>query len=692
MRTEPIQLIGSAYADKVRPWSSQDVCNWIPTQAEVPGTRTPQRYATAPGLRPYLEIPESEFSGTVVRGMWNCNNKLFAVIGTQLYQISNTGVAIPRGTIPGVQRVKFAHNWINEGNELLIVNGYSGYVYSTVTQELKKVVDAGYPGAIDVVFIDNYLVQIEPARRFAFNSALADASNYNELDRFTSEVNSDLLVGMAVTNNELLLFSEKSSEFFYNSGDQVQPFKSKRIYMNRGCAGRDTINLTDNTVFWLGDDGCFYRLDGYSPVRISTRPVEEAIRGLNWAQAFSFVWNDSGHSVVYWTFPDGHTWGYDASTQKWHRRASRGMRRWRVNCMATWQDRWFAGDFQAKRLWEVDWDYYMEGDQEIERECTSPVTHDNQCRVLMPRLEVIMDVGNESVAQGQFPEQPTGPAISGDAPNGTTGVPYSYTYTVTAGSSPIAKTTIDESALLAGFTWNQSTATLGGTPAESGSMTIRPRVVDRNGLWAQIEDTISTIGIVYWAPETATGGALDILDGGVTVSGASNTAGSITADTVVSDGDWYWESTTGWYLDSSSEINHFGQTGIIRISDSANGLVLAQIGASDGGAVASDNTLFSSQILYPGWIPAAGISRQARVRNRLSFNGSGATWKVAIDDGDWAEIMTDKIGEFAPYARSRGSNEDGVIPAKRATIYSRPSEFLYEVPAGAMALGMAVTA
>lgn len=492
MRTEPIQLIGSAYADKVRSWSSQDVCNWIPTQAEVPGTRTPQRYATAPGLRPYVEVPESEFSGTVVRGMWNCNNKLFAVIGTQLYQISNTGVAIPRGTIPGVQRVKFAHNWINEGNELLIVNGYSGYVYSTVTQELKKVVDAGYPGAIDVVFIDNYLVQIEPARRFAFNSALADASNYNELDRFTSEVNSDLLVGMAVTNNELLLFSEKSSEFFYNSGDDVQPFKSKRIYMNRGCAGRDTINLTDNTVFWLGDDGCFYRLDGYSPVRISTRPVEEAIRGLNWAQAFSLVWNDSGHSVVYWTFPDGHTWGYDASTQKWHRRASRGMRRWRVNCMATWQDRWFAGDFQAKRIWEVDWDYYMEGDQEIERECTSPVTHDNQCRVLMPRLEVIMDVGNESSPVAYFGPQPERPTITGDAPDcvlGESRPPYSpYQYSIT-GDAPLTVSLLSGT-LPPGLSISKS-GLLSGQPTTNGLYSFTLRVTDKNGLWADLVDIIS---------------------------------------------------------------------------------------------------------------------------------------------------------------------------------------------------------
>src|SRR5690606_7120246 len=114
---------------------------------------------------------------------------------------------------------------------------------------------------------------------------------------------------------------------------------------------------------------------------------------LNWAQAFSFVWNDSGHSVVYWTFPDGRTWGYDNSTRLWHRRSSYGLKRWRPSCMITWNGKWYAGDFQAGRIWEVNWDYHLEGDIEIERELTAPVISDNQSRVQMPRLEVIVDAG-----------------------------------------------------------------------------------------------------------------------------------------------------------------------------------------------------------------------------------------------------------------------------------------------------------
>lgn len=389
MRTEPIPFISSAYKDQVRAWSSQDICNWIPSAAEMPGTTTQQRAVTAPGLRSY-----ATFGNGSVRGIYNCNDVLFVVVGNQLFRLSNQGVPSLIGVIPGVQRVRFAHNQITGGSELIIVNGYSGYIYNTVTQVLSKITGGSFPGSMDVVFIDNYFVHIEPQRRFAFSSGLANGNSYSDLDRFTSEVKPDLLVGMIETNNELLLFSETSAEFFENTGAANQPFRSKRIYMNRGCAGRDTINLTDNTVFWLGDDGVFYRLDAYSPIRISTRPIEEAIRGLNWAQAFSFVWNDSGHSVVYWTFPDGLTFGYDAATRMWHRRSSKGLDRWRVNCMATWSDRWFAGDFQRGQVWEIDWDHQLEGDQEIERDMSAPVVRDNQNRVIMPRLEVIMDVGN----------------------------------------------------------------------------------------------------------------------------------------------------------------------------------------------------------------------------------------------------------------------------------------------------------
>lgn len=388
MRYQPIPLVGGFYADETKPFSVQDCVNWLPTQAEVEGTRTPIILKTPPGLKQAVHINSSP-----VRGTYNCEGNFFAVVGNTLYQIMPNLTYVPRGTIPGVSRVEFAHNQQSVGNQLVIVNGTAGYVYDTSAATLTKITDTGYPGAINAVFIDSYIVQIEPGRRYAFNSASADALNYNTLDRFTSEVSPDLLMSLAVNNNELILFSQTTTEFFEDSGNAEQPFRTKRITMSRGCGGRYTVANMDNTVYWLGNDGIFYVLNGYSPVRISTRPIEESIKNLNWDQAYAFVWESAGHKVCYWTFPDGTTWGWDISSRLWHRRKSYGLNRWRPNSMTFWNGKWYAGDFQTGTIWEVDWDYMLEGTVEFISERTTGVLSDNENYFMVSRLELLMQVG-----------------------------------------------------------------------------------------------------------------------------------------------------------------------------------------------------------------------------------------------------------------------------------------------------------
>lgn len=526
MRQEPIQLINGFYADETRPWSMQDICNYLPCAAEDTGTRTPLMAKTPPGLSPFVNTGSSD----PIRGVYDAEGRLFAVAGNTAYQINNAGVAIPLGAVSGVSRARFSHNQITGGNQVLIVNGSAGWIWNTVTSTFTQITDTGYPGGIDAVFIDGYFIQIEPARRYAFNSELADGLNYNTLDRFTSEVSPDLLVALAVSNNELILFSESSTEFFENTGAAQQPFRSKRISFEKGCASRYGVGHMDNSVFWLGSDGVFYRLNGYSPVRISTRPIEQAIRGLNWSQAFAFVWVDSGHSVCYWTFPDGQTFGYDASQQKWHRRSSYGFNRWRVQDTTYWQSRWIAGDFQSGRLWELDWAYPWEGDQEFVSEITSAVIHDNQSRMLMPRLEVVMDTGMPDVETRTFAAQPNPPTISGDAPNGASGILYGpYAYTITPGSAAVVSVAVVNGTLPPGLSLS-SAGVLSGTPTSNGNSSFTVRATDANGLWDEISDTISIAASIFAA---RTGSAQLYLGAGPTVWTGANVNPGLTAQVEV---------------------------------------------------------------------------------------------------------------------------------------------------------------
>lgn len=409
MELRPVDLLGGFYADDSKPWSVQDTVNWLPEVAEVSGTRTQMKLASPPGLREYMRLGDRP-----IRGLRNVEGTLFAVCGNDLHQISTKATSTVRGQIPGVGRVQMAHNQITGGNELLLVNGQStGYVWNTAKNTYLRITDDGYPGARAADYSDSYLLQVEPFGRFWFHSQLANALDYNTLDRYESEASPDKIVTLVVSQFEVVVFNETTTEFFYNAGGNTGTFQNKRVLIDRGCASGDTVQKLDNSVFWLGNDGVVYRLNGYQAVPISTGPVQAAIRGNNWKQAFAFTWEDGKHKVYYLTFPDGKTWGYDVVTGVWHRRASFGLDRWRLNHVVPWNGMWIGSDYQDGRLWVLDWDYPFEGAQPLVRTRVSGVSHANQSRLVANYLELVLNPGISKI-----------PAVQGDRNSYMSSHPY----------------------------------------------------------------------------------------------------------------------------------------------------------------------------------------------------------------------------------------------------------------------------
>ena len=434
-----------------------------------------------------------------VRGMHDVEGKLFVVSGTQLYQINNRGVAIPRGTIPGTGRVSMGHNQITGGNQLLVVNGSSGYVYNTVTEAFTRVVDASYPGASIVEFIDGFLMQLEPFGRFLLFSDLADALAYNALDRFEAETAPDLTVGLAILHQEVWALGERTIDVFENTGAAQGTFRNKGVSISRGCGARWSTAVIDNGLAWLGNDGVVYHARGYDPVRISTRAIEVALSECSPADlknAFAMVWEDRGHAVYYLTVPNGPTFGYDFSVGLWHRRATYDpvrdiSGRWRLNELVRSNGRWIGGDYRTGKLYTLDWDYMMEGDTDpLVRERVSAPASNNQARFTVDEVELIFDTGGPETEPVAFPYQPVGPQISGNAPDALSADPYSFTYTTTPGTGAIVRTVLRDTTLPAGWSWNQLTATIShdDTPVPVGVIRLKMRVYDENGLFADHED------------------------------------------------------------------------------------------------------------------------------------------------------------------------------------------------------------
>ena len=616
-RWQPLSIVGGSYSDDALPWSHQDTINYLPVPAEKSGTRSSAILRCLPGLSTFSNLG----TNAPIRGARNVEGLLVVVSGQTLFKVSPTGAATSLGTIPGVQRCSLSHNQIAGGNQVAISNGQGGYVYNTVTGTLAQITDTGFLGAISFDEVDGYILGIDPSRRRAFTSDLADATSYSTLDQYEAEGSPDLLRGQAVTHREWWLMGERTIEPFVNTGAGTGTFqRSQGTVIEVGLAATHAQAVMDNSVFWLGNDGIVYRANGYTPQRISTHAIEQAIARCNMAQAFAFTFEDGGHKVFYLTFPDGHTWGYDAATGEWHRRKSYGIDRWRINTLTKWNGVWIAGDYANGKLYELNWNVQDENGAVLERRRITGVTSDNQNAMIIDGIELVVDTG--SVVSPKLLLQPL--AITGHLPEGPVGEVVSYQYAVSGGVLP-RTVSIASGALPAGLSMSTS-GLVTGTRTTYGTATWTVKVADANDAQVSLSDASLTTKPSTLDPSTlgsdgGTGGV--IAADKLTITKNTDSGGfSIGARVYSSDaktsGKFYFEATV---LVSASRAASGMCVGLenaskFNLSQSTHvGTVTLELG--------SDGTFYQNGTYVGGGGP--------------SFNTNGVTIGVAVDlsTGKW---------------------------------------------------------
>jgi hypothetical protein len=125
------------------------------------------------------------------------------------------------------------------------------------------------------------------------------------------------------------------------------------------------IRHSDNSVFFLGNDKVVWRLNGYSPVRVSTHAIEYAINQYSTVEdCVMWTQKEEGHVFIWCQFPTGNeTWVYDVASNMWHRRAYRdpltgALGRHRANCYVFFDNRHLVGDYLNGKVYELDLDTY----------------------------------------------------------------------------------------------------------------------------------------------------------------------------------------------------------------------------------------------------------------------------------------------------------------------------------------------
>lgn len=444
-RWKPVPLPDGSYKDASRPFSDQDLCNYLVEFAETQGTRSPYKLVCPPGL-----VEFALFGDGPHRGARDVEGKLFVVADTHAYWVKAADDIQQLGTIPGRSLVWIAHNQITNGNEVMFSTGPDAWIWNTVTEVWAKVTDEAFRGARSLDYCNSRFLAIENQRRFFANSALAAGLEWDSLERYEAESCPDRLMCLVVSHNEVLVFNERTIEFFQNTTNPEDI--ANHIYFTRvglpvevGCASVRGAVRMDNAVYFIGSDGGFYRLEGSTPVRVSTHAIEQDWSQHDLSKAFCTVWEDRGHKVVYTTIPSGHTWGYDVATRKWHRRQSKGLKRWRLNTLFKWGGDWYGGAYNSGHIYRLDWDYTKEGCDELDSFFTTGVLHDEGNPVTLHGVRVEYDSGSaESVCVDVepivVPETSSSllTLINGDV--NYAGHPSNLSVTTTVGIAPVPDT------------------------------------------------------------------------------------------------------------------------------------------------------------------------------------------------------------------------------------------------------------
>jgi hypothetical protein len=343
----------------------------------------------APGVVPYATLGTGPGRGLfVMRGV------LYAVSGTTLYKVDDTGSEIALGTLPGSTKLTFAGN----GVEIVFSNKY---IFSSGS--VTAITDPDMPPVSWIGYVDGYVVYTESGSGRWGCSQLYDGANYDGLDFASAEAYPDDLVTGAVDHRQVLLFGQETTEIWWNSGAAGAGFPFERLaggFIEYGAAARMGVCKQDNSVFWLANDRTVRRLTGQTPVRVSQHGVEEKLSSysrIDDCDAFPFNWN--GHLFVVFRFPTaGATWVYDCTTGEWHERSSYGLNYWNVCDSVQCYGRTFVQHAETGAIGYLSDSTYTEFGETLRREWTYPQVYSTNQPLVHSQIELVARTGTAPIA------------------------------------------------------------------------------------------------------------------------------------------------------------------------------------------------------------------------------------------------------------------------------------------------------
>ncbi len=389
-----LPFASQSYQAHSGPLDAQRCVNFY-TEKSPPEAKSPVPVYGCPGIAPFTTAGVGPIQGWVMM-----NDVLYVVSGQAFYSIASDGTATELGTTLVTGLVSIDTN----GTQIVWVDGATGWWWSEATG-VQQITDPNFYPADVVVYFDTYFVFNRSGTKEFFISPSEAVIPFNGAMFASKESTADNLISIVNTHEMLLLFGEERTEIWFDAGNAPPSFPFQPYYgafIQRGIMTPLAVCLEDNTTFFLGDDGIFYRLEFTLPLRVSTHAVEHAWQSYSTMKgAWCYSYTVEGHKWVTITFPSAPaTWVYDIASGLWHERESWAggdesttILRYRANWVGYAYNRNLVFDSLSGQIGQLNFNEFLEFGATMRGLVAAPPIQADRQRMFMRRFELDVESG-----------------------------------------------------------------------------------------------------------------------------------------------------------------------------------------------------------------------------------------------------------------------------------------------------------
>ena len=391
----------NSYTSESVPLSAQELINMY-AEGQAPDAKSPIALFRRPGLSEFADHTSHNMS----RGAITMAGVAYFVIDDDFVSISSAGVVTVIDQLDvSVASSTTLVSMATDGTTIAIADGTNGYFY-TVAGGLVKIVDPDLNPPRAVAQLDKWFVFVTNDTSGQFQ--ITNDTAIDALEFATAQADPDSLLTCWSDNRQLWMFGEKTIEVWWNSGNADFTFdKVQGGYIERGLLSQYSVASVNNMLYFVGEDGIAYRVNGYVPAPISTPPIEQEIYDdTSKSTIHGFYYPYKGHQF-YVLQVNSKTYVYDVKTAGWHR-----LSYWDVSDSVSKHQPYLGrvsveaygkvlmGSRASGKIYEVSSTTYSDAGEEIRWEMNSPPFSQNLQPGIMSRLEIDFEAGT-SLTTGQ---------------------------------------------------------------------------------------------------------------------------------------------------------------------------------------------------------------------------------------------------------------------------------------------------